>query len=105
MAGHAVHGEGLFAGRNSYRGLPMKACALRGFLLAGFVLASAARADITVGVDIATTGPAAAIGIPTKNVVMMWPQTLGGQKAHYVILDDGSDPTNTVTNVRKLTSE
>jgi len=83
----------------------MKSCALRGFLLAGLVLASAARADITVGVDIATTGPAAAIGIPTKNVVMMWPQTLGGQKAHYVILDDGSDPTNTVTNVRKLTSE
>lgn len=83
----------------------MKSCAVRGFLLAGLVLASAARADITVGVDIATTGPAAAIGIPTKNVVMMWPQTLGGQKAHYVILDDGSDPTNTVTNVRKLTSE
>ncbi|WP_296559171.1 ABC transporter substrate-binding protein [Pigmentiphaga sp.] len=83
----------------------MKSWALRGFLLAGLALASAARADITVGIDLATTGPAAAIGIPSKNVVMMWPPTLGGQKATYIILDDASDPTNTVTNVRKLTSE
>ena len=83
----------------------MKSWALRGFLLAGLALATAAKADITVGIDLATTGPAAAIGIPSKNVVMMWPPTLGGEKANYIILDDGSDPTNTVTNVRKLTSE
>ncbi len=78
----------------------------RSVLCASLLLASvAARADITIGIDLATTGPAAAIGIPSKNVVLMWPQTLGGEKANYIILDDASDPTNTVTNVRKLISE
>ncbi|QBY54113.1 MULTISPECIES: ABC transporter substrate-binding protein [Cupriavidus] len=66
---------------------------------------AAALADIRVGIDVSTTGPAASIGIPSKNTVLMWPQTLGGQKAHYVILDDGSDPAAAVRNVRKLISE
>ncbi len=66
---------------------------------------AAAQADIRVGIDVSTTGPAASIGIPSKNTVLMWPQTLGGQKAHYVLLDDGSDPAAAVRNVRKLISE
>lgn len=74
-------------------------------LLSLFCAANLAYADITVGIDLATTGPAAAVGIPSKQVVQMWPETLGGQKARYIILDDASDPTNTVTNVRKLISE
>ena len=69
------------------------------------LIANAALADIRVGVDVSTTGPAASIGIPSKNTVLMWPQTLGGQKAHYVLLDDGSDPAAAVRNVRKLISE
>ncbi|ODV42943.1 branched-chain amino acid ABC transporter substrate-binding protein [Cupriavidus sp. UYMMa02A] len=69
------------------------------------LFASAALADIRVGIDVSTTGPAASIGIPSKNTVLMWPQTLGGQKAHYVLLDDGSDPAAAVRNVRKLISE
>ncbi|WER45285.1 ABC transporter substrate-binding protein [Cupriavidus sp. WKF15] len=69
------------------------------------LIANAAFADIRVGVDVSTTGPAASIGIPSKNTVLMWPQTLGGQKAHYVLLDDGSDPAAAVRNVRKLISE
>lgn len=67
--------------------------------------ALAAQAQIKVGVDLSTTGPAASIGIPSKNTVLMWPQTLGGQKAEYVILDDASDPSAAVRNFRKLTSE
>lgn len=74
-------------------------------LLALLCAATLAHAEITVGIDLATTGPAAAIGIPSKHVVQMWPETLGGQKARYILLDDASDPTNTVTNVRKLISE
>ncbi|KAF1019710.1 MAG: hypothetical protein GAK30_02943 [Paracidovorax wautersii] len=35
----------------------------------------------------------------------MWPPTLGGQKAEYVILDDASDPSGAVRNFKKLTSE
>ncbi|UCF25309.1 MAG: ABC transporter substrate-binding protein, partial [Ralstonia sp.] len=81
-------------------------------LLCGFALiASAAalalpaHADIRVGVVLSTTGPAAAIGIPSKNTVQMWPATVGGQRAQYIVLDDASDPSAAVRNVRKLIAE
>ncbi len=87
----------------------MRHLSLGRLLLAAAVLAAAAsrpaQADIRVGIDVSTTGPAAAIGIPSKNTVLMWPQTIGGQKAHYVVLDDGSDPAAAVRNVRRLMSE
>lgn len=70
-----------------------------------FGAASLAHADITVGIDLSSTGPAAAIGIASKNAIALWPNEIGGQKAHYIILDDGSDPGNAVRNVRKLISE
>ncbi len=66
---------------------------------------SPSHAQIRIGVDIATTGPAASIGIPSKNAVQMWPREIAGQKIEYVILDDGSTPTGAVLNARKLTSE
>ncbi|MBU6493422.1 MAG: ABC transporter substrate-binding protein [Burkholderiales bacterium] len=78
--------------------LPVLACAL-------FGAASAARADITVGIDLSSTGPAAAIGIASKNAIALWPKEIGGQKAHYIILDDGTDPGTAVKNIRKLLSE
>lgn len=68
-------------------------------------LTSLAEAQIKVGIDLATTGPAASIGIPSKNAVLMWPKEIAGQKIEYVILDDGSTPTGAVLNARKLTSE
>lgn len=71
--------------------------------LAGVV--TAARADITVGIDLSSTGPAAAIGIASKNAMQLWPDQIGGQKAHYIFLDDGSDPGTAVKNARKLISE
>ncbi|AOY92930.1 branched-chain amino acid ABC transporter substrate-binding protein [Cupriavidus sp. USMAA2-4] len=79
----------------------------RALLAAALSLAAAvpARADIRVGIDVSTTGPAASIGIPSKNTVLMWPATLGGQKAQYIVLDDASDPAGAVRNVRKLISE
>ncbi|NMM26906.1 MAG: ABC transporter substrate-binding protein [Glaciimonas sp.] len=71
--------------------------------LAAFSLS--AYAQIKVGVTISTTGPAAAIGIPSKNAMLLWPKEIAGQKVQYVILDDGSDPTNAVRNARKLSAE
>ncbi len=62
-------------------------------------------AEIVIGVDISTTGPAAAIGIQSANAIKFWPQTLGGQPARYVILDDATDVSQAVRNFRKLTSE
>lgn len=64
-----------------------------------------ALADITVGVVVSATGPAASLGIPEKNTVALMPQTMGGQKVNYIILDDASDTTAAVSNTRKLISE
>jgi branched-chain amino acid transport system substrate-binding protein len=73
--------------------------------LALAVLASPAFAQIKIGVTISATGPAAAIGIPTKNAMLLWPKEIAGQKVEYIILDDGSDVTNATRNMRKLTDE
>lgn len=79
--------------------------ALAAVVLAGAAATAAAQAEITIGVDIASTGPAAAIGIPTRNTVAMWPATLGGHPARYIVLDDASDVTQAVRNFRKLVTE
>jgi len=67
--------------------------------------AFAAYADITVGVTLSATGPAASLGIPEKNTIALLPTTIGGQKVNYIVLDDASDTTTAVKNVRKLISE
>ena len=64
-----------------------------------------ALAEVTVGVIVGATGPAAAIGVPTKSTFAVLPATVGGEKARYVILDDGTDPSNAVRNARKLVTE
>ena len=66
---------------------------------------SAALADITVGVTLSATGPAASLGIPEKNTFALMPTVIGGQKIHYIILDDASDTTTAVKNSRKLITE
>jgi branched-chain amino acid transport system substrate-binding protein len=66
---------------------------------------AAASAQLKVGIDLSTTGPAATIGITSKNAMLMWPKTIAGQQAEYIILDDGSDPGAAVRNIRKLITE
>ena len=67
--------------------------------------ASASYADINVGVTLSATGPAASLGIPEKNTVALMPTTIGGEKVNYIVLDDASDTTAAVKNIRKLISE
>lgn len=67
--------------------------------------AASALADVTVGVTLSATGPAASLGIPEKNTVPLMPTTIGGQKVNYIVLDDATDPTAASKNARKLTSE
>ena len=64
-----------------------------------------ALADVNVGVTVSATGPAASLGIPQKNTVALMPQTIGGQKINYIVLDDASDSTLAVSNTRKLITE
>ncbi|WP_348755978.1 ABC transporter substrate-binding protein [uncultured Aquincola sp.] len=65
----------------------------------------AAQADITVGVTVSATGPAASLGIPEKNTIELMPKQIGNQKVTYIVLDDASDTTTAVTNARKLITE
>ena len=67
--------------------------------------ALSAWADVTVGVTISATGPAASLGIPEKNTISLMPKTIGGQKINYIVLDDASDTTAAVNNTRKLIAE
>ncbi len=73
--------------------------------LAASLAGSAAAAELNVGITLCATGPAASIGIPTRNTVSLLPATIAGLKVNYIVLDDATDPTTAVKNVRKLTSE
>ncbi len=74
-------------------------------LAATLVAAALAHADVNVGVTVSATGPAASLGIPEKNTIALMPQTIGGQKINYIVLDDASDTTQAVSNTRKLITE
>ena len=77
-------------------------------LVQAFALAlvvGSAWADITIGVSVSATGPAASLGIPEKQTFALLPQTIGGEKVKYLVLDDASDPSTAVKNARKFTSE
>ncbi|HRD89828.1 MAG TPA: ABC transporter substrate-binding protein [Accumulibacter sp.] len=76
---------------------------LLAFLAGG--LASAAHADINVGVTLSATGPAASLGIPEKNTFALLPTTIAGQKVNCIVLDDASDTTTAVKSTRKLIAE
>jgi branched-chain amino acid transport system substrate-binding protein len=64
-----------------------------------------ALADVTIGVIVSATGPAASLGIPEKQTFALLPPTLGGEKVKYIVLDDATDPSTAVKNARKLTAE
>jgi branched-chain amino acid transport system substrate-binding protein len=70
-----------------------------------FCFAQASLADVTIGVTLSATGPAASLGIPEKNTIELLPATIGGEKIRWIVLDDGSDTTRAVTNARKFISE
>jgi len=75
------------------------------FALFAAACAGLAQADITIGVSVSATGPAASLGIPEKNTVALLPQNIGGEKVKWVLLDDATDPTTAVKNARKFASE
>ena len=74
-------------------------------LAAATLVATLAQADITVGVTVSATGPAASLGIPEKNTIALMPKTIGGQKVNYILLDDASDTTAATANARKFITE
>src|SRR6201993_1168424 len=61
--------------------------------------------EITIGISISTTGPAAALGIPERNALEFVPKEIGGVPLKVIVLDDGGDPTNATTNARRFVTE
>jgi len=69
------------------------------------LIASAAQADINIGISLPLTGPASGLGIPMKNYIALWPQSIAGEKLNVIVLDDATDPTNGVKNAKRFVSE
>ncbi|MEA2863905.1 MAG: branched-chain amino acid transport system substrate-binding protein, partial [Bradyrhizobium sp.] len=67
--------------------------------------ALAQTTEITIGITISTTGPAAALGIPERNALEFVPKEIGGVPLKVIVLDDGGDPTNATTNARRFVTE
>jgi branched-chain amino acid transport system substrate-binding protein len=67
--------------------------------------AMAQTSEITIGITITTTGPAAALGIPERNALEFVPKEIGGVPLKVIVLDDGGDPTNATTNARRFVTE
>ena len=74
-------------------------------ITAATLAATPALADINVGVIASLTGPAAALGAETRKAVSLFPASVGGEKVNFILLDDTTDPTAAVKNVRKLIGE
>ncbi|HWK60254.1 MAG TPA: ABC transporter substrate-binding protein [Eoetvoesiella sp.] len=79
----------------------------RTILLAAAIASASqtAQADINIGVIASLTGPAAILGTDIKRAVALMPDSIDGEKIHYTVLDDASDPTTAVKNAHKLISE
>src|SRR5438874_2983341 len=80
------------------------ASAVAALALAG-APAAAQTNEITVGITVTTTGPAAALGIPERNALEFVPKEIGGVPLKLIVLDDGGDPTAATTNARRFVTE
>jgi branched-chain amino acid transport system substrate-binding protein len=67
--------------------------------------ATAQTNEITIGITISTTGPAAALGIPGRNALDFVPKEIAGIPLKVIVLDDGGDPTSATTNARRFVTE
>lgn len=75
-------------------------------LASGVILPESALAEVKVGVTIAATGSAAALGVPAKNTFTeLFPKEIAGEKITVILLDDASDPGQATTNARRLVTE
>ncbi|HYA66180.1 MAG TPA: ABC transporter substrate-binding protein [Burkholderiaceae bacterium] len=62
-------------------------------------------ADITIGVTVSATGPAAALGGPQKNTASLLPSSLAGEKIHWIVFDDATDPASAAKNATRFVTE
>jgi branched-chain amino acid transport system substrate-binding protein len=84
------------------RQLALKLSALA---VAAGLSASALAQEIRIGLTGTFTGPNASVGIPYRNTAEIYPPTLGGLPARWIVLDDGGDPTAGIKNARRFVDE
>ncbi len=53
--------------------------------------ASASVAQGKIGVTLSTTRPAASLGIPENNTIVLLPKEIDGRSERYIVLDEASD--------------
>jgi branched-chain amino acid transport system substrate-binding protein len=78
---------------------------IRTLVAAAALLATAAQADVTIGISLSLTGPASGLGIPMQNQFKLMPASIGGEKLNVILLDDATDPTKGVQNARRFVTE
>ncbi|MBO4221734.1 ABC transporter substrate-binding protein [Bradyrhizobium neotropicale] len=74
-------------------------------LVAAVSWAAPALAEVRIGIIVSATGPAASVGVTQQRTVSVLPPKLGGQDVRYLLMDDASDPSTSVTVARKLITE
>src|SRR5262245_16407180 len=74
-------------------------------LMASLAMLAAAHAQVKIGVITSATGPTSFVGVPQKNSVALLPKRVGDTTIEYIYLDDASDSTQSVTDVKKLIAE
>jgi len=67
--------------------------------------ARAEDAPISIGAILSLTGPGASLGIPQRNTFELLPKTIAGRAVRLTILDDATDSSAAVRDVRKLIDE
>lgn len=82
---------------------PIKLTMLAGAI--ALALPVVTHAQIKVGVTVSSTGPAASLGIPERDTVSLLPTEVEGNTIEYIVLDDATDTTLAVKNMRKLVAE
>jgi branched-chain amino acid transport system substrate-binding protein len=80
---------------------------LRAAVAAAFVAAFAisAAAQVKVGISLSASGPAASLGIPSRNAATLLPRKIADQSVEYIFLDDASDPVAAAKNTRRFVTE
>ena len=67
--------------------------------------AGSAHAQVKIGITLPISGPAATLGIGSRNALSLAPIKVGDVDVQFIVLDDATDTTRTVINARKFVDE
>ena len=67
--------------------------------------AGSAHAQVKIGITLPISGPAATLGIGSRNALSLAPTKVGDVDVQFIVLDDATDTTRTVVNARKFVDE